>query len=341
MLLCIHSTLTHNVHSGLSGLGAAAVGARDLVLSVIRPHSLLDKQSAVLSLCFHNHMFLVNFSFIFDPFDFRLGSASHHGGKLQWLASLDDDTVLYGGIKFHIWSFWKTQTEMLWVGVFLGRTERLSFLNAKSMQNKSNVFPVNNKTISTLRFYDLDRFSHTRSSRAGIVDCDDTDIIICSFGQTGHGVCQLFTPELCAASPFFLSDQNLWLEIKILTSRFQVKNSQDFQQVILHPRVWYCIHFLYLLNMVSQDVSSTIVQRRLPGHDNGVLPSVHDPWCGWARRHWIGENVRERMNSIEQCLIALYIRMMKSLCSAEHNSWLFEKYILHFVFGVFFGPGIF
>ena len=105
LMLCIHSTLTHNVHSGFSSLGATAVGARDLVLSVICPYSLLDKQSAVLSLCFHNHTFLVDFCFIFDPFDFRLGSASHYGGKLQWLASLDDDTVLYGGIKFHIWSF--------------------------------------------------------------------------------------------------------------------------------------------------------------------------------------------------------------------------------------------
>ena len=84
--------------------------------------------------------------------------------------------------------------------------------------------------------------------------------------------------------------------------------------------------------MVSQDVSSTIVQRRLPGHDNRVLPSVHDPWCGWARRHWIGENVRERINSI---------RIMK-VCVLQHTAkQLVLGNILQFFFGVFFGLGIF
>lgn len=82
MLMFIRSTLTHDVHSGLYGLGATAVGARDLVLSMIRPHSLLDEQSAVLALRLHDHPLLVDFGFVFGPFDFGLGSTGHHGGKL-------------------------------------------------------------------------------------------------------------------------------------------------------------------------------------------------------------------------------------------------------------------
>lgn len=105
MLLCTNLTLTHNVHSGLCGLGATAVGAGDLVLSVIRPHCLLDEQSAVLALRLHNHPLLVDFTFIFGPFDFGLGSSSHHGGKLQRLASLDDDAVPHGHVQVHNGSF--------------------------------------------------------------------------------------------------------------------------------------------------------------------------------------------------------------------------------------------
>lgn len=105
------STLTHNINSGFGGLGAAVVGARDPVHSVIRPHGLLDEQTAVLALSLHNHPLFVDFSFIFGPFDVGLGSTGHRGGKLQRLASFDDDAVLHRGIKFHsrsLCSMWTT-----------------------------------------------------------------------------------------------------------------------------------------------------------------------------------------------------------------------------------------
>lgn len=50
----------------------------------------------------------------------------------------------------------------------------------------------------------------------------------------------------------------------------------------------YCLFVLgpqYLLNMVSQDVSSSIEQRGLPSHNDGVLPGVYNPGCGGSRRH--------------------------------------------------------
>lgn len=40
--------------------------------------------------------------------------------------------------------------------------------------------------------------------------------------------------------------------------------------------------------MIAQDVSSAIVQRGPPGHDDRVFPSVHNPWGGRARGHWGG-----------------------------------------------------
>lgn len=40
--------------------------------------------------------------------------------------------------------------------------------------------------------------------------------------------------------------------------------------------------------MIAQDVSSAIVQRGPPGHDDRVFPSVHNPWGGRARGHWEG-----------------------------------------------------
>lgn len=105
---CCYSTLTHNIHFCLGGLGATAVGARDLVLSMVPPHGLLDEQSAIFALCIHDHPLLVNFAFIFGPFDFWLGSTGHHGGKLKQLTGFDDDTILHGSIKFHSRSFWST-----------------------------------------------------------------------------------------------------------------------------------------------------------------------------------------------------------------------------------------
>lgn len=55
----------------------------------------------------------------------------------------------------------------------------------------------------------------------------------------------------------------------------------------------------YLLDMVSQDVSPAIVQRRLPGHDNKVLSSVHNPWGGRARRHCWGEGGQTLIHASE------------------------------------------
>lgn len=82
MLGCISVTLTHDVHSGLSDLGPAAVGARDLVLPVIRPDGLLDEQSAVLALRLHDYSLFVDFGLILGPLDLWLGSARHYGRKL-------------------------------------------------------------------------------------------------------------------------------------------------------------------------------------------------------------------------------------------------------------------
>lgn len=93
--------LTQDVHSGLGCLGSAGVGTSDLVLSMIRPHGLLDEQNAVLALRLDHHPFLVGFGFVFGPFDLRLRSAGHHGRKLERLAGLDDHAVLHRVIKVH------------------------------------------------------------------------------------------------------------------------------------------------------------------------------------------------------------------------------------------------
>lgn len=68
---------------------------------MICPHGLLDKQSAIFALCFHNHSVLVDFTFILSPINFRLGSTSDHSRKFQRFSGPDDDTFLDGGIKFH------------------------------------------------------------------------------------------------------------------------------------------------------------------------------------------------------------------------------------------------
>lgn len=49
----------------------------------------------------------------------------------------------------------------------------------------------------------------------------------------------------------------------------------------------------HLLQVVSQDVASSVIQGRLPGHDHRVLPSVRDPGGGGAGGHcWGGGKVK-------------------------------------------------
>lgn len=83
-----------------------------------------------------------------------------------------------------------------------------------------------NKTICTLRLCDSDRFSHTRSSKTCVIDGHDTDVIICSLGQTSHSVRQLFAPVLCAARPVLLSNQNLRPENKVQVKDVTKKRHQ-------------------------------------------------------------------------------------------------------------------
>lgn len=63
--------------------------------------------------------------------------------------------------------------------------------------------------VCTLRLLHSDRFSHSRSSRTGIVHCNNPDVVIGPLGQTHHGVRQIFAPELSTASPVLLSSQHL------------------------------------------------------------------------------------------------------------------------------------
>ena len=63
--------------------------------------------------------------------------------------------------------------------------------------------------VLTLRLFDRYRFSHTRSSETSIIDGYNTDVVICSLSEPGHGVGQIFTPELCTACPLLLPSQNL------------------------------------------------------------------------------------------------------------------------------------
>ena len=47
---------------------------------------------------------------------------------------------------------------------------------------------VHQKTVHTLRLFDGHRFSNTWSSRTGIVDGNNPEVIVCPFSEACHGV---------------------------------------------------------------------------------------------------------------------------------------------------------
>lgn len=63
--------------------------------------------------------------------------------------------------------------------------------------------------VLTLRLFDCHGFSHTRCSGTSVVDSYNTDVVICSLNEAGHGVGQIFTSELCTACPLLFPSQNL------------------------------------------------------------------------------------------------------------------------------------
>lgn len=77
-------------------------------------------------------------------------------------------------------------------------------LNASSRGPHFQLGPV-----LTFRVFDSDGFGNSRSTGTGVVDGNDSDVIICSLRQARHSVRQIFTPVLCAPGPVLLSGQNL------------------------------------------------------------------------------------------------------------------------------------
>lgn len=102
----------------------------------------------------------------------------------------------------------------------------------------------------TFRISDKDWFSQARSSFTSSIDCDHTDQVLGSLSDSIHSEDPGLPGSLCGAGPVFGA----------------------------------CYSFV---NMVSQDVSTSVGGRRIPFHVDGRLSGINDSWERWPRWHYV------------------------------------------------------